>query len=198
MWVELQTIATMAAFGAAFWYAWNARRQTTAILAQQALAQMEHIQRNKPVVYIDRVEHSHDPTNFHYVLHNVGGGFAINVYLYDESLSVPVAVGSLASGEQRTLPAVLNRQLCDGHAGSRHLVLAEGPFSRTTQWTPTLNLRTPTEAAERGQVIHAAPMEQTAESPRFQYESAADFLRPNETRLRSALAALGERARKGT
>ena len=84
MWVELQTIATMAAFGAAFWYARIARRQTTAIVAQQALAQLEHIQRNKPVVYIDRVEHSHDPTNYHYVLHNAGGGFAINVYMYDE------------------------------------------------------------------------------------------------------------------
>src|SRR5262249_28537392 len=59
MWVELQTVATMAAFGAAFWYACIARRQTTALVAQQALAQTEHIQRNKPVVYIDRVEHSH-------------------------------------------------------------------------------------------------------------------------------------------
>ena len=190
MWVELQTIATIAAFGAAFWYTWIARRQTTALVAQQALAQTEHIQRNKPVVYIDRVEHSHDPTNYHYVLHNVGGGFAINVYIYDEGLSAAVAVGSLASGEQRILPADLNRQLCEGHAGSRYLVLAEGPFSRTTQWTPTLNRRTPTDAADRGQVIHAAPMEKTAESPRFQHQRAADFLRPHETRLRAALAAL--------
>jgi hypothetical protein len=190
MWVELQSVATMAAFGAAFWYAYIARRQTTVLVAQQALAQTEHIQRNKPVVYIDRVEHSHDPTNYDYVLHNVGGGFAINVYVYDESLSVAMAVGSLASGEQRVLPADLNRQLSDGHAGSRYLVLAEGPFSRTAQWTPTLNLRTPTEASDGGQVVHAAPMETTAESPRFQYQSAADFLRPNETRLRAALASL--------
>ena len=159
-------------------------------MAQQALAQTEHIQRNKPVVYIDRVEHSNDPARYHYVLHNVGGGFAINVYLYGESLSAAVAVGSLASGEQRILPADLNRELCEGHAGSRYLVLAEGPFSRTAQWTPTLNLRTPTQGADRGQVIHAAPMETTAESPTFQYQSAGDFLRPHEIRLRAALAAL--------
>ena len=190
MWVELQAVATMAAFGAAFWYACIARRQSTALVAQQELAQTEHIQRNKPVVYIDRVEHSNDPTRYHYVLHNVGGGFAINVYVYDQSLNGAVAVGSLASGEQRVLPEAINRQLSDSRAGARYLVLAEGPFSRTAQWTPTLNLRTPTEAADRGQVIHAAPMEKTAESPRFQYQSAADFLRPNETRLRAALVAL--------
>ncbi len=190
LWIEIQAIATLAAFAAAWWYAKIAKRQTDAIVSQQRLAEKDYIERNKPVVYIDRAEGS-EAGNARYIVRNVGGGFAVNTYVFDVTLVDQVAAGSLAAGEERTLPAVLNRRLCDNGAGSKHLVIAEAPFTRTTQWTPTLNLRTQSAGSHKGQVIHRSASV-AVEAPRFVDQSLSEYLKANVDTFRVQLRSLTE------
>jgi precorrin-2 methylase len=84
-WMAVQTVATIAAFTAAAIYARIAHRQTTAIARQTALAEKDYIERNKPIVLLDRWEHPEKEGNYHYVLRNVGGGFALNVYYFERA-----------------------------------------------------------------------------------------------------------------
>jgi hypothetical protein len=71
---------------------------------------------------------------------------------------------------------------------SRGLVVAEGPYSRTTQWTPTLNLRTQEGGDHKGQVLHS-PATVTQEPPRFQNQNLHDNMRANDEGFRRQLRA---------
>jgi hypothetical protein len=86
MWVEIQAIATILAFVAAAVYAAIARRQTHAIIRQTELSEKDYVERNKPIVFTDRVEG-------HYVVRNVGGGYAVNAYYFAVEVISPVSMG---------------------------------------------------------------------------------------------------------
>src|SRR6266487_905966 len=112
MWVEIQALATIAAFVAAAIYAWIARRQAEAIEAQvesakrqlgaterqlhvaegqltnaveqQRLSQLSRWQDNKPIVVLDRRDYpDRGKGDFGFVLCNIGRGFAVNVFQFD-------------------------------------------------------------------------------------------------------------------
>ena len=76
--MAVQTVATIAAFTAAAIYARIAYRQTRAIVRQTTLAEKDYIERHKPIVLLDRWEHPEKEGNYHYVIRNVGGGFAVS------------------------------------------------------------------------------------------------------------------------
>jgi len=70
-----------------WWYAHLTKQQKEAAQKQLelagkqlALSGKDYVERNKPVVYSDRWEDPERTGNFHYVIRNVGGGFAVNVY----------------------------------------------------------------------------------------------------------------------
>jgi hypothetical protein len=143
----------------------------------------------KPLVFIDRREQADREGYAQYVAHNVGGGFAVNVYYFDITVLDPILIGSLAAGEERPLPANVAILLREGGSGLRHLLVAEAPYSRTTQWTPSLNFRTQEGGSHRGQVIHRAA-DVTVEAPHFQYQSLSDYMRPNAQQFRAQLQTL--------
>ena len=143
----------------------EAKEQTDALKTQVKMTHRQmrrdaqlFVQRNRPAVFIDRWE-AYGRENDHYIMRNVGGGFATNVYLIDrddpEKMTYPL--GSLGSDAQRRLPEYVNSRLVDGTTrmmGGTYLVIAEGPPSRTTQWTPTLNFLMPSIDIRGGQVRH--------------------------------------------
>ena len=149
---------------------------------QWLLDSKSYIEQNKPIVYSDRWEHPEKPDNYYYVFRNVGGGYAANVYyLRDEEK--PVALGSIAAGDERRFPADVNDRLCERHTneglGDRHLLVAEAPYTRTTQWTVTLNFRTPASDRRRGHVEHGHARPRVA-PPRGENQPLDDFLELNE------------------
>jgi hypothetical protein len=176
----------------------QAKQQTAALNAQLAAAQSQmqleqkaYVERNKPSVYLDRREDPERRNHSNYVAHNAGGGFAINVFVFDVTLAEPGAIGSLGSGEERVLPLAINEALQDGAAGKRHLVVAEAPYTRTTQWTATLNLRTSQAGAHRGQILHAhASLE--AQPPRGQHQTLRDYMTANRESFHKQLSELSE------
>ncbi len=180
----------------ALWYA-----RLTSVIAragqrQLQLAEKDYIERNKPVVFSDRVDDAQG--GYHYVMRNVGGGFAVNVFFLDPdavpdmSGQWPVrALGSLGANSERPLPEVLNRAFCDSvNLPIPHLLIAEGPYSRTTQWTPTLNYRSADYDRREGHVEHRVATVMHP-SPRSQNGSLSDFLKNNATDLVSQLSTLG-------
>ena len=180
-----------------------AERQLEAAREQLAMMNQEihdsrvaRLQDQKPIVFIDRVEDENDPRNYRYVARNVGGGFALNVYCFDVTIMVPVSLGALSAGSERTLPAELNRAWCDGGAGLRSLVVAEAPFTRTTQWTPTVNLRTQTAGAHKGQVLHRTATV-VAAPPRHEAQGLSDYMTANRETFHVQLTALTEEEHLG-
>ena len=92
-------------------------------------------QQLKPIVFTD-----YDRTTSKHVIRNVGGGFAINVYGVipegvDDAPGIYV-LGSLAAGSALPLEDAMDSLATDDKA---HMLLAEGTFTRTAQWNPTLN-----------------------------------------------------------
>jgi hypothetical protein len=133
----------------------HAKKQAEAAETQLRRWNQDYIVRNKPVVFCDRVEQ--DRNHFNYVMRNVGGGFAVNVYFIDTEADPgipPLALGSLAANAERTMPPSVNDRLVAAGNGLSHIIIAEGPWSRTRQWTPTLNFRTPDFDIRRGHVQH--------------------------------------------
>jgi len=184
-WTALQAVATILAFIAAAIYAAIAYQQTSAIVRQTNLAEKDYLERNKPVVFVDRIDDLERTRNYRYVIRNAGGGYAVNVYYYDIMVVAPHAVGSLAAGEHRLVPADLNDYLCRGGA-VKCVIVAEAPYTRTTQWTVTLNLRTQEASGHEGQVLHRAARV-TYEPPRFRDESLQDFMTANGPDIRQQL-----------
>jgi hypothetical protein len=104
----------------------EAKEQTAAFRAQVKTAEEKaaldgktYIEGNKPIVFCDRVGRS-DGVGFDYVMRNVGGGFAINVYFIAEDAPVPPtgelpvrALGSLAADAEKPFPETLRRTFCD-------------------------------------------------------------------------------------
>lgn len=180
----------------ALWYAYLTRQLAAAAQRQLAQAGKEYLERNKPVVFIDRWEHPEQPGNFHYVMRNVGGGFAVNVYYfgYDNLLAVPTSLGSLPSGHERRLPDSVNQLLIDGHGGLKHLLVAEGPYSRTTQWTASINLRSQSAGQHHGQVLHALARP-ASEPPRWKHQNLVDYMNGNRAAFHGQLTALQEEDR---
>ena len=89
---------------------------------------------NKPVVITDREERLDGE---HFVVRNVGGGFALNVFFFRvaaDGTQTNRPLGALGAGQQRDLPADIQFPV-----GDRHIVLAEGVRTRTRQWNATLN-----------------------------------------------------------
>jgi len=167
-----------------WWYA-------DATWRQLQLNQKDYIERNKPVVFTDRLDHPDLAGNYHYVIRNVGGGFAVNVYYYAVEVISPISIGALAAGAERPLPSALDQKLRDGGSGLRHLIVAEAPYSRTTQWTPTLNLRTQTGGDHGGQVMHQTAKVK-AEPPRFQHQNLQDYMQANAQGFREQIKAFRE------
>ena len=131
-------------------------------------------------------------------MRNVGGGFAVNVYFVpdraapDSEGDWPVrALGSLGPNSERRLPEILNRAFCDStNHPIPHLLIAEGPYSRTTQWNPTLNYRSADFDRREGHVLHRVATILKA-SPRFLHQSLREFLSDNAGDLLKQLATLG-------
>jgi hypothetical protein len=186
------TGVTSAAVGIAAWSGWLTRR--LAIIGQEQLAdsRKESIQQNKPIVFADRREDLTNEGDYHYFIRNVGGGFAVNVYcLYeDDPQAHPTPLGSLRPGEERPFPYRFDRALCEASAGAPFVLIAEGPFSRTTQWTPTLNWRTDHTniVLGDGQVHHRLAGVKVP-PPRFKDQSLGAFLEGNMVALQSQLRA---------
>lgn len=166
--------------------------QRKALEAQVARWDKDYIERNKPVVFCDRTEHSDG--GFDYVMRNVGGGFAVNVYFLSADAVIdsagvwPVrALGSLGPNSERRLPDILNRAFCDSaNHPLPHLIIAEGAYTRTTQWTATLNYRSADYDPREGHVEHRLA---TLPVPgRLRNVSLAEFLNNNAEELLRQLA----------
>ena len=175
----------------------HAAGQLAALQAQLKQSGKAYIERNKPVVFCDRVGLS--TGGYEYVIRNVGEGFAVNVYFVPDRAAAdahgdwPVrAVGSLGPNSERSLPDELNRGLCDsGKYPFGFLIVAEGPYSRTTQWTPTLNYRSVDDSRMEGHVHHRVATIQNP-SPRFERQPLREFLDQNAGDLLTQLATLSE------
>jgi hypothetical protein len=169
----------------------QATKQSAALKAQLETAQSQmnlegkaYIERNKPIVFSDRVTGPNGVPD--YVMRNVGGGFAINVYYIAEDVTVTPdgalsgvrALGSLAPNAERPFPDKLRRALCDDRESHPipHILLAEGPFSRTTQWTATLNYRTAVHDPMEGHVRHRVAVS-PVKAPRFKRQSLRTLAR---------------------
>jgi hypothetical protein len=156
--------------------------------AQLAQAQEEYresqrrlLVSQKPDVYIERVE---DPERrnqqgrvIDYIVRNAGGGPAVNIYysgLFELAFGGPISIGALAGGDMRRLPADTNHVLQDGHGGVKYVLIAEADYTRTTQWTTTLTIRTHTAGRHRGQVLYRTA-EPEIQPPRFKYQSLSDY-----------------------
>jgi hypothetical protein len=138
------------AFGAAMLVAYFALEQLT--LTEDQVRAMENelhrsriarLQDNKPTVVIDRRDHPERGTeNYEFVLCNIGRGFAVNVYDVTPPKHGWRSLGGLAAGAERPVPPWLQAELTDtGNKGRfQHIIIAEGPRSRTRRWNPTLNL----------------------------------------------------------
>jgi hypothetical protein len=178
------------------WYARLTSIMARAGQRQIQLAEKDYIERNKPIVFADRVADAYG--GHEYVMRNVGGGFAVNVFFVpsdatpDTSGQWPVrALGSLSANSERRLPEELNRALCDSaNIPVPHLLIAEGPYSRTTQWTPTLNYRSANYDPREGHVEHRVATV-AHPSARFQNQLLADFLKQNAADLFTQLKRLG-------
>jgi hypothetical protein len=99
-------------------------------------------QDNKPTVVLDRRDYPERGSgNYGWVLCNIGRGFAINVIQFSPADNRLRSLGGLAAGEERPVPHELDTDLRNsGNALMRqHIVIAEGPPSRTRRWNPTLN-----------------------------------------------------------
>lgn len=166
--------------------------QASAAKDQLARWDKDYIERNKPVVFCDRWEDPNNARNFYYVMRNVGGGFAINVYFIDasEPTAIALALGSLASNSERKMPEAVNDALVAASAGARHILIAEGAPSRTTQWTPTLNYRTAANDIRRG---HVQPRVADVAAPasRDEPQSLMEFRHNNQRALLDQLNQFG-------
>lgn len=164
-----------------WWYAHSTWEQKAAAQAQLHFTSKDYIERNKPVVYSDLWEDPEREGAYHYVVRNVGGGFALNVYFL-EAGGFPFTIGALAAGTERRLPAILNQELVEARGGASHILVAEGPFSRTTQWTATLNYRTPEQDGRHGQVEHANAIPRVP-PPRGENQTLVQYLDNNSRSL---------------
>jgi hypothetical protein len=165
-------------------------KQQTAVLtaqlenaaAQRAREEKSYIERNKPMVFSDRVLRE-DGVGYDYMIRNVGGGFAVNVYFIAEDArafsagELPVrALGSLAPNAEMRFPEILRQAITDSENHPvPHILLAEGPYTRTTQWTATLNYRSALHDRREGHVQHQVATTLVA-PPRFQRQSLRTFL----------------------
>jgi hypothetical protein len=193
-----------------WWYANLTRQQVDGARAQcnllerqlkQAQDEFRHSQALqlvsfKPVVYIERIENPDYPANVDYAIRNAGGGAAINVYyigLQELAFNEPRSIGSVAPGDSRVLPRAINTILQEGHASVRFLLLAEAHYTRTTQWTPTLHVRTQTRGRHAGQVLYRTATV-AVPTPSREYQSLAAYLVNNRQHLAEQLI---EFAREG-
>jgi hypothetical protein len=163
----------------ALWTALLSRSVAVTAQRQLALQGKEYRERNKPVVFLDLSEEApqeDEPPPF--VVRNVGGGFAVNVF-YVSGDGTPVPLGSLPSDGQRLVPPRLR-------LGWSFLVIAEAPYTRTTQWTPTLNYRH--EDYRLGRIEHRLAVVKVP-SPTDGWQSLDDFLQANRTDLFKQLTA---------
>jgi len=128
-----------------WWYATTTHAQLALTQAEFKESHRRLLVAQKPVVYTERAEHPEHPGRVNYWIRNAGGGPAINVYylgLFDLAFQDPIALGAVAADDARVLPAAVKTTLHNGDAGIKFVLLAEAPYTRTTQWTPTLNIRT--------------------------------------------------------
>ena len=98
--------------------------------------------RNKPVAVM--VLHPLDRGGFEYCVRNIGPGLAVSVWCVTVSPAGEfkrVCLGALGPGDSRVLPSDILRPLCDDTLTQPFAVLAEGMWTRTAQWTLTVNLR---------------------------------------------------------
>jgi len=108
-------------------------------LRQAAMAERV---RNKPVAVA--VLHPLASGGFEYRVRNIGPGLAVGVWCITGSPDDQferVCLGALGPGDSRALPSNLLRPLCDERTVRPFAVLAEGMWTRTAQWTLTVNLR---------------------------------------------------------
>lgn len=112
----------------------NTREQLALAREDQADAARERFRRNKPIVLTDV------DSSGRYVLRNVGGGPALNVYWLPSSShdTKALPLGGLGVGEERPLPDVAVIDIAEGSYWS-HMLIAEGIRTRTRRWSATLN-----------------------------------------------------------
>ncbi|HSL20540.1 MAG TPA: hypothetical protein VK886_03330 [Vicinamibacterales bacterium] len=170
-------------------------KQVAAAHEQLARWDKDYIERNKPVVFCDRWEHPEKEGNYHYVVRNVGGGFAVNVYFIDTTTMqmTPLALGSLAANDERRVPPRVANALATATTGLGHLIVAEGAWSRTTQWTTTLNFRTADNDIRQGHVQHRLALV-TVEPPRGESQRLSHYLANNGAGFLEQLGRFGTSA----
>jgi hypothetical protein len=146
-WAAAQAVGGFLAFAVAMLVAYLALQQM--IVTQKQLHVMEkelhrgrvgRLQDNKPTVVIERVQDQQG--GWAYVLSNVGRGFAVNVFEVNPDLPGWRSFGGIGAGAQRPVPADLAEKLTNPGNKHRfkHILIAEGPRTRTRRWNPTLNL----------------------------------------------------------
>ena len=164
-----------------WWYADSTKQQLALAQVEFKESQRQRLVSQKPVVYTERVEDPERAGHVSYFIRNAGGGPAVNVYyigLFDLAFGQAGSLGALAAGDARLLPRGVGAILREGDAGIRYVLVAESLYTRTTQWNPTLNVRTQTAGRHGGQVLYRTA-EPAIPPPRFQYQSLRDYLANN-------------------
>jgi hypothetical protein len=177
-----------------WWYAYTTKQQLDHSKAAFAESQRHLLIAQKPLLYVERVEDPDRRGHVTYRVRNAGAGSAVNAYyigLAELLFSEPRAIGSVAPGDARLLPAEINRILQEGGAGIKFVIVAEAHYTRTTQWTPTLNVRTQTAGRHGGQVLYRTA-EPAVPPPRFQYQSLRDYLQNNSASFAQQLSKFGK------
>lgn len=184
-----------------WWYAHLTSRLADVGQQQVALGrqQVEHgytlrHESNKPFVVLER---ERDPSRegwFHYWVHNIGPGIAVNVFHVlpnmptpDEASPVVNSLGALGPGARRVLPKSLDDHFCGTGSYTRAVALiAEGIYTRTggDRWICTLNALTPT-----GDVLSRIKWTRTDS------KTVSELLDKRWPEIRAALAGLAENAK---
>jgi hypothetical protein len=153
----LQAVLLFATLVIVWVYTHASQEQASAILREEQRAILAEWQRNKPVVFVDwDADPDKGVGHGRFVLRNVGGGFAMNVYFVDEAGGMmSLGLGGIAAGEKRVLPG----DFIENHSRA-FLVVAEGVWTRTRRWNPTANVI----GRGRESVIHRLIYPQEAES----------------------------------
>jgi hypothetical protein len=169
-----------------WWYALSAFRQTATADETFQENWIRQRQDRKPVVLTD-----YDNAQGKHVIRNVGGGFAVNVYAIfpgEDDDHETCILGSLAAGAERVLRDGEDEQFAkaDRQGLRAHVVLAEGVYTRTAQWNPTLN-----SANEWASISHDVAVADGGRTI-LEKRSLADYLQLNWDTLRKQLVKFSE------
>ena len=138
--------------------------------------------RHKPFCVAARVPLPN--SGYEYCVKNIGPGLAVSVWLVSFESSGDFrseCLGALGPGESRTLPELILRPLCDRPSAEPFALFAEALWTRTSQWTATVNVRgRPPGSDVFSQFVEIAENESV--------RSIDDVVNENAAKLKAALS----------